>query len=266
MVLKNQNIGQHQFCPSLEGFHLRVEQDPAQICALARSVTQGLWFLSSSLARLHTNCVLARRDILLRPSPCAASPEDKASLHTVPVTDGSFFRQHVRPFLKNQAELRRGTALPSAVLAPVWRETALSSAVLAPVWDAWFRPIVDLFATRFNHGLPTFVSPVPDPAAWAVDALSIPWAGLLAYAFPPLPILSKVLKKAREEQATLILIALKWPAEPWFPDLLCLSHVPPLKLHLHPRALLQPRLGIAHANPGLLDLHAWLLCSTLCFH
>ena len=141
-------------------------------------------------------------------------------------------------------------------------EWTLDSADVASVWDAWFRPLVDLFAMRFIHRLPTFVSPVPDPAAWAVDSLSVPWAGLLVYVFPPLPILSKVLKKAREEQATLILIALKWPAQPWFPDLLCLSHVPPLKLHLHPRALLQPRSRVAHTNPGLLDLHAWLLCGT----
>ena len=119
-------------------------------------------------------------------------------------------------------------------------EWTLDSAVLAPVWEAWFRPLVDLFATRFNHKLSTFVSPVPGPAAWAVDALSIPWMGLLAYAFPPLPILSKVLKKAREEQATLILIAPRWPAQPWFPELLCLSNVPPLKLHLHPRPFSSP--------------------------
>ena len=45
-------------------------------------------------------------------------------------------------------------------------EWTLDSAVLAPVWDAWFCPLVDLFATRFSHKLPTFVSPVPDPAAW----------------------------------------------------------------------------------------------------
>ena len=130
-------------------------------------------------------------------------------------------------------------------------------------WGAHMGP---LSAAGLNHKLPTFVSPVPDPAVWAMDALSVPWAGLLAYAFPLLPILSKVLKKAREEQATLILIAPRWPAQPWFPELLCLSHVPPLKLYLHPRALLQPRSGIAHASPGLLDLHAWLLCGTRCLH
>ena len=37
---------------------------------------------------------------------------------------------------------------------------------------------VDLFATRFNHKLPKFVSPVPDPTAWAVDAPSLPWENL----------------------------------------------------------------------------------------
>ena len=36
-------------------------------------------------------------------------------------------------------------------------------------------PKIDLFATRFNNKLPLFVSPVPDPLATAVDALSRPW-------------------------------------------------------------------------------------------
>ena len=31
---------------------------------------------------------------------------------------------------------------------------------------------MDLFATRFNNKFPQFASPVPDPHAWAVDALS----------------------------------------------------------------------------------------------
>ena len=44
---------------------------------------------------------------------------------------------------------------------------------------------VDLFATRFNNKLPQFVSPVLDPQAWAVDALSLSWENLDPYAFPP---------------------------------------------------------------------------------
>ncbi|XP_067679993.1 uncharacterized protein [Haliotis asinina] len=39
------------------------------------------------------------------------------------------------------------------------------------------RPMLDLFATRLNCQLPIYVSPVPDPAAWAVDALSLESSG-----------------------------------------------------------------------------------------
>ncbi|XP_076470025.1 uncharacterized protein LOC143300312 [Babylonia areolata] len=71
-------------------------------------------------------------------------------------------------------------------------EWTLDKDTLQGVWEQWFRPMVDLFATRFSKRLPTYVSPVADPEAWAVDALSLDWSSLIAYAFPPFPILSKV--------------------------------------------------------------------------
>ena len=86
-------------------------------------------------------------------------------------------------------------------------EWTLHEAILQQVWNVWFRPMVDLFATQFNHWLPLYVSPVPDPEAWAVDAMSVSWENLLGYALPPLPILGRVIRKAREESATLILVA-----------------------------------------------------------
>ena len=49
----------------------------------------------------------------------------------------------------------------------------------------------------FNK-LPVFVSLVPDPLAWAVDALSLPWEDLDAYAFPPAAILGKVVAKLQD--------------------------------------------------------------------
>ena len=73
-------------------------------------------------------------------------------------------------------------------------EWTLSHNVLKPIWEIWFKPQIDLFATRFSKRLPLFVSPVPDPQAWAVDAFSIPWNNLVAYAFPPFPIIGKVLR------------------------------------------------------------------------
>jgi uncharacterized membrane protein (UPF0136 family) len=145
-------------------------------------------------------------------------------------------------------------------------EWTLAHQALEPVWRCWFKPMVDLFATRFNHRLPLYVSPVPDAQALHVDALSLPWTGLVAYAFPPLALLPRVLRKAEEDAPRLILIAPRWPAQPWFPDLLSLTHVPPLPLAVRERSLLQPRSGIPHGNPRMLDLHAWLLCERDCEH
>ena len=50
---------------------------------------------------------------------------------------------------------------------------------------------MDLFATSLNKKLPTYVSPIPDPQAWAVDALNIPWENMVAYTFPPTALLLK---------------------------------------------------------------------------
>jgi hypothetical protein len=148
----------------------------------------------------------------------------------------------------------------------VQTEWTLVHEVLEPVWRLWHKPMLDLFATRFNHRLPLYVSPVPDAQAWAVDALSLPWTGLDAYAFPPLALLPSVVRKAEIDAPRMILIAPRWSAQPWFPDLLRLSHVPPLPLAVRSGRLIQPRSGIPHGNPQMLDLHAWLLCGAGCGH
>ena len=46
---------------------------------------------------------------------------------------------------------------------------------------------IDLFASRTNNQLPVYCSWKADPAAVAIDALSIPWTGHYPYMFPHLP-------------------------------------------------------------------------------
>ena len=53
-------------------------------------------------------------------------------------------------------------------------EWSLLPEVFQTLCQRWHRPQIDLFATRFNHKLPQFVSPVPDSLAVAVDALTGP--------------------------------------------------------------------------------------------
>ena len=107
--------------------------------------------------------------------------------------------------------------------------------------NRWHRPQVDLFATRFNNKLPQFVSPVPDPQAWAVDALSLSWDGLDPYAFPPAAILGKVVEKLLDYPCSrIILIAPGWPNMPWFWDLVAMSSQTPLCLPSLPNLVTQP--------------------------
>ena len=79
---------------------------------------------------------------------------------------------------------------------------------------------VDLFATFENKRLPSFVSPFPDERALAVDAFSLSWEGLKAYAFPPFKMIGPVLRKIQEDRGFVILIAPAWAGQAWFPMLL----------------------------------------------
>ena len=78
-------------------------------------------------------------------------------------------------------------------------EWSLSQPVFTLLCSKWTQPQVDLFATRFNHKLPRFVSPVPDLTAWAVDALSLQWDQLEVYAFPPVSLIPQVISKFRDQ-------------------------------------------------------------------
>ena len=54
-------------------------------------------------------------------------------------------------------------------------EWSLHPQVFKQICQRWFTPHVDLFATYLNHKLPLYVSPIPDPKAWDIDALNINW-------------------------------------------------------------------------------------------
>ena len=64
-------------------------------------------------------------------------------------------------------------------------EWSLHPQVFKQIFQKWFTSHVDLFATHLNHKLPLYVSPIPDPRVWDIDALNINWTNLTAYAYPP---------------------------------------------------------------------------------
>nr|XP_056713104.1 RNA-binding protein 33 [Euleptes europaea] len=75
-------------------------------------------------------------------------------------------------------------------------------------------PEVDLFTSSDNSKLPRFFSRFFHPDAERIDALLSPWPRTLLYAFPPLPIIPKVLRKIQMEKANVLLVAPFWPRRP----------------------------------------------------
>ena len=74
------------------------------------------------------------------------------------------------------------------------------------------------------------MSLVPDRLAWKVDALSLQWENLDAYAFPPIALLGQVVTKLLDHRCRrMILIAPGWPNMPWFWDLVSMSVQIPLQ-------------------------------------
>ena len=110
---------------------------------------------------------------------------------------------------------------------PIPTEWSLHPKIVSRIFRVWGTPEVDMFATLSNSHLPPFMSPVPEPRALAVDALSQDWQGRSMYMFPPFPLLNRVMQKLRSTQAAeVILVAPWWPSQSWFPHLLrlCVEH------------------------------------------
>ena len=75
----------------------------------------------------------------------------------------------------------------------------------------------------------------------SVDALSISWEGLWAYAYPPTVLVLKIIQRLRGQNCQMILIApLSWNKS-WVTDLFDLSIDLPRKLPTIPHLLQQPR-------------------------
>lgn len=138
-------------------------------------------------------------------------------------------------------------------------EWSLAPQVAQKVFRILGQPLMDLFATKDNTQLPVYCTRVRDSEAYATDAMSISWEGMSAYAFPPLPLIHRVLVKATRERCTLIVIAPFWPRQPWFHLLTGLLIDLPVMLPLHPDLLTIPGSSARFHDVVGLQLTAWLL-------
>ena len=83
--------------------------------------------------------------------------------------------------------------------------------------ETYGSPEIDLFASRLNYQLDTYVSWLPDPESTFIDAFSIKWKGRYIYAFPPFSMIWPVLSKIVEEKVQRALVVVpRWPTQSWY--------------------------------------------------
>ena len=106
-----------------------------------------------------------------------------------------------------------------------------------------FRPTIDLFASRVNAKLPTYVSWKPDPIAQYVDAFTVKWALYPFYTFPPFILAGQCLQNIRGDGATGLLIVPMWPTQSYFGSLLSMLVDQPRYFKATRTTLTNPSLG-----------------------
>ena len=120
------------------------------------------------------------------------------------------------------------------------------------------KPEIDLFASRLNKELPSYVSYKPDPTATAVNAFTLSWACKVVYCFPPFCVIPRVLQKISKDKARGILVVPDWPSQPWYSKLARMLTQLPILVSAREDLL------IMAANPALKHWLRRTLCMIIC--
>ena len=140
-------------------------------------------------------------------------------------------------------------------------EWMLNRSVVHQIFHCLGRPLIDLFASDRNHVLPTFCSWLPSQNAYQIDAFSLSWTGMFAYAYPPICLIPRILQQLAVQECTMILVAPWWPRRSWFTQILSLLVEFPVILPARTDLLKQPQGMFYHHNPSLFKLVAWKISS-----
>ena len=89
-------------------------------------------------------------------------------------------------------------------------EWNINHQVFNQISHCWCQPTVDWFATKLNHKLPKYVSPVPEVKLGETDALNISWKGLHGHVFCPVALILQMIQKMITYRCRIIIIAPGW--------------------------------------------------------
>ena len=85
-------------------------------------------------------------------------------------------------------------------------EWTLCRGTFQRITHRFYRPAVDLFASRVNNQLPQYVSRYPDPGAMAMDAFLCHWSRVRSWIFSPVVLIPRILSKLKADKATALVL------------------------------------------------------------
>lgn len=144
-------------------------------------------------------------------------------------------------------------------------EWSLSKSAFRAVFRRFGPFEIDLFASALNAKCDTYISWLPDPGSFAVDAFTLSWEGLFFYAFPPFILVTRVLRKIIDDRAEGVVVVPWWPSQSWFPLFQRMLIEEPLILSPSNNLLSAP-LRSQHPAASSLSLAAGKLSGRLSLH
>ena len=143
-------------------------------------------------------------------------------------------------------------------------EWMLSKPIFQRIVSLFGKPDIDLFASRLNAQVETYVSWRPQSMAKFVDAFSIDWSQFFFYAFPPFCLISRCVQKIIHDQASGILVIPRWTTQPFFTVVLSLLIDMPRVLKVSAQSLIHPALDSPHPLHQRLELLVCKLSGNPC--
>jgi hypothetical protein len=120
-------------------------------------------------------------------------------------------------------------------------------------------PQIDLFASRQSAQTSRFFSWDAADSPESLDALCQIWDFDLAYLFPPIPLLRRVVRKLERSRGTFLLVTPFWDAQTWFASLQALHVVDVCRLPFSDDLIVDLTTGVPPPNLERLFLVIWTI-------
>jgi hypothetical protein len=131
------------------------------------------------------------------------------------------------------------------------------------ILSLWGPPQIDLFASLQSAQMMRFISWRAADSPEAIDALSMRWDFALAYLFPPIPLLKRVMRKLELSKGVFLLVTPYWEAQTWFASLQALQLLGVCRLPFHNDLVIDLSTGEPPPFLERLFLVVWKICGGL---